>query len=72
MVSIPPTLLQTLDLKADDVVDVAVIDGALKITPKAKPFYTLNALLAACDTTASLPDQDREWIGGKAEGQELI
>lgn len=72
MVSIPPALLQSLDLKADDLVDVSLLDGVLKITPKAKPVYALDALLAQCDATAPLPDQDKDWIDGSAHGQELI
>jgi antitoxin ChpS len=47
--------------------DIPATDGA-----SAKPRYTLDELLARCDTNKPLSEEDRDWIDSPSVGKELL
>lgn len=71
MLAIPPAFLEQLRLSAGASVGVAVEDGHLVVEPKARPRYTLAALLEECDASSPPPAEDQAWTGGVAAGGEL-
>ncbi len=72
MLAVPPALLDLLQLGAGAKVGLAVDNGRLVVEPQPRPRYTLEELLAACDPTAEIVGDDREWLGDKAIGDELL
>ena len=72
MLAVPPALLDVLDLKAGAKVGIAVRDGRLVVEPQTRPRYTLNQLLAQSNPKARRGKREREWLAGKAIGNELI
>jgi hypothetical protein len=40
--------------------------------PQTRPRYTLDELLAKCDSSEPLPSTEREWIDAPAVGRELL
>ena len=71
MLAIPPTLLDELKVGADSSVDLVVRGDELVVRP-ARKRYTLEELLARCDSTAAFSDEDREWLGTGPVGRESI
>ena len=72
MLTVPPALLDVLELRAGAKVDVGIEEGRLIVAPRTRPRYTLNELLAQCDATAPANDEDRVWLEGKPAGNELL
>lgn len=72
MMAVPPALLDLLHIGAGAKVGLAVDNGRLVVDPQPRPRYTLDALLAQCDTSAKLTDEDRAWIDEAPVGDELI
>ncbi|MEO6064419.1 MAG: antitoxin [Lysobacterales bacterium] len=72
MLALPPALLELLHLKAGTAVGVGVDGGRLIVEPRARPRYSLDELLARCDASAPLPDEDREWLDVPSHGSELL
>jgi antitoxin ChpS len=72
MLSVPPALLEVLDLRAGAAVGLAVDGGRLVIDPSPRPRYTLEELLAASDHSAPRSDDEREWVDAPAAGREEI
>ncbi|HLI82945.1 MAG TPA: hypothetical protein VKV17_03455 [Bryobacteraceae bacterium] len=72
MLAVPPALLDILRLRPGAKVGVAVENGRLVIEPRRKPRYTLEELLAQCDPKARRGKEDREWLGNRRAGGELI
>ncbi len=72
MLAVPPAILDMLHLRVGATVGVAVDGGRLVVEPNPRPRYTLDELLAQCDETAELTDEDREWLDAPAVGRELI
>ena len=72
MLAVPPVLLDLLELRSGDSVDIDVDDGRLIVVPKPRPSYSLDELLAQCDETAHDSQADREWIEGRPLGAELL
>ena len=72
MLAVPPALLELLHLQAGAAVGIAVEGGRLVVEPQRRPSYTLEELLAQCDPTSDLPDDDREWLDARPVGGELI
>ena len=44
----------------------------LVVEPKKRPHYTLEDLLAQCDSKAALTKEEREWLDNKPAGGESI
>jgi antitoxin ChpS len=72
MLSIPPSLLNILHLKAGATVGIDVQNNQLIIDPSPRPRYSLEALLSACDEHMPLSDEDKAWANQPPVGQELL
>lgn len=70
MLAVPPALLDNLGLRAGARVGIAVENGQLVVRPEERPRYRLDELLA--ETKRLRNKRDRQWVGGKPAGRELI
>ncbi len=61
MLTIPPALLDILQLRPGSTVGVSVDQGRLVVEPRMRPRYTLEELLAQCDASAEPSEEDRQW-----------
>ena len=62
MLAVPPAILDLLHLEAGATVGLAVDGGCLVVQPQTKPKYTLDDLLAQCDSPAAITEEDRAWL----------
>jgi antitoxin ChpS len=44
----------------------------LVVEPQKRPRYTLEDLLAQCDSKAARTEEERDWLDNKPAGAELI
>jgi antitoxin ChpS len=72
MLAVPPAILDMLHLQAGSTVGLVVDGGRLIVEPQPRPRYTLDELLAQCDPSAELTQEDREWLEGEPAGSELL
>lgn len=72
MLAVPPPVLDMLELQPGARVGIAVEGGRLIVEPSTRRRYTLDELLAQCEPAADLSDEDREWLGAKPVGDELL
>ena len=72
MLVIPPALLDLLHLQAGTTVGIGVDNGRLVIEPMPRARYTLDDLLAQCDTSHEPSPEDKEWLNAKPVGNELL
>ena len=73
MVAIPPVLLEQLNLSARSTVGIAVEQGRIVLEPKSRrPRWTLDELLAQCDSVAPPEDTDVGWTSAPPHGGELV
>jgi antitoxin ChpS len=61
MMSVPRAFLDQLHLHAGSQVEIDIDNGRLIVEP-AKPRYSLEELLAQCDTPADMSADEREWL----------
>jgi antitoxin ChpS len=73
MLAVPPAMLDQLHLKAGATVGLAVEGDRLVLEPQTKPKYTLEELLARCDSSSPLErtEEELEWLNLKPVGREL-
>jgi antitoxin ChpS len=72
MLAVPPAILDLLHLRAGTTVGVTVDGGRLVVEPQPRPHYSLDELLAQCDTSAELTVEDHAWLDAKPVGSELL
>lgn len=72
MLAIPPAVLKTLGLATDSEVGLTIDNGRLIIEPQNRPRYSLEDLLAQCDSHIDMSEEDRQWIDAPASGKELL
>ena len=72
MLAVPPAILDLLHLRAGATVGLAVDNGRIMVEPSPKPHYTLDELLAKCDASAEISEEDRAWLASKPVGSELL
>jgi antitoxin ChpS len=72
MLTIPPAMLDALDLAPDAQVGLAVKAGRLVVEPRPRPRYSLDELLAQCKPMAPRRKKDRAWVTDKPVGREII
>ena len=72
MLTVPPALLDLLQLRAGATVGITVDQGRLVVEPQRRVRYSLDDLTAQCDPAAEPTAEDRIWSGGKAAGDELL
>ncbi len=71
MMAVPPALLKHLHISAGSIVGVE-LDGERLIVKSARPHYTLEELLAQCDPSIPMTDEEREWLDAPAVGNEIF
>jgi len=72
MLAVPPALLDILRLRPGAKVGIAVESGRLVVAPQRRPRYTLDELLAQCNPKAARSKEEREWLGNRTTGGELL
>lgn len=72
MLTVPPAILEMVQLKSGSTVGITVESGRLIVEPKPGNRYSLQDLLDQCDPCAPLPDTDSEWTNSPPAGLELI
>ncbi|HLY55713.1 MAG TPA: antitoxin [Stellaceae bacterium] len=72
MLTVPPTILDLLDLAPGAEVALAVAGGRIVIEPCVRPRYALDELLAQCDASAPVDEETRDWLDAPAVGDELL
>jgi antitoxin ChpS len=71
MLTVPPSYLEQLQLRAGAEVGLSLDNGRLMVDPKPRPKYTLSELLAASDYSQAQAADDREWVDAPTVGREL-
>jgi antitoxin ChpS len=72
MLAVPPAILDLLHLHVGATVGLSVDHGRLVVEPTSRPRYSLDELLAQCDTSAEISEEDRAWLADKPVGGELL
>jgi antitoxin ChpS len=72
MLTVPPAILDLLHLRVGETVGVTVDGGRLVIESSPTPRYSLDELLAQCDVSAEVSDEDRVWLDDRPVGRELL
>ena len=72
MLAVPRALLDLLGLRAGASVDITVVDGRLIVTPRSRPRYSLEELLAQCEDEARGGHANRAWLEARPAGNELL
>jgi antitoxin ChpS len=72
MLAVPPALLDILRLQPGAQVGIAIESGRLVVEPQQRPHYTLDELLARCNPRARRTKEDREWLGNRRAGAEIL
>lgn len=72
MLTMPPALLDLLNLKAGSAVGIFMEGDRLVVEAVMRPRYSLTELLDASDYAASPVPEDRDWLDDGPSGGELI
>ncbi len=72
MLAVPPAILDLLHLHAGVTVGLTVDAGRLVIEPSPRQRYSLDELLAQCDASADISEEDRIWLDDRPVGNELL
>ena len=72
MLTVPPAILDVLQLTAGSTVGISINHGCLVVDPHPTQRYTLDQLLAQCDASADISAEDRQWSFGSPVGRELL
>jgi antitoxin ChpS len=72
MLAVPPALLDILRLQPGAQVGIAIEGGRLVVEPRQRPRYTMDELLAQCNPKAARTREDRQWVGNKPVGAEIL
>lgn len=72
MLAVPPAVLKSLGLSTGSELGMTIDNGCLIIEPQKRPRYSLEELLAQCDSNVEMSEEDREWIDAPAVGKELL
>lgn len=72
MMAVPPALLDMLHIGAGTTVGIEIDHGRLVVEPQLRPRYTLDELLAECDASAPISDEDHAWLDSGPVGNELL
>ena len=71
MLAIPKSVLDGLGLAANEKVELRLDEGRLVIEPRRRPKYTLDELVAQCNSDLA-SDEAREWDEAQPVGREQI
>jgi antitoxin ChpS len=72
MFAIPNPIVEGLGLLLNAEVGLSMADGRLIVEPRHEPRYTLSELMAQCDPTAPITEEDRAWLEAQSVGREFI
>lgn len=72
MLAVPPAILDLLQLRPGEPVDLAVEGGKLVMHPRRRPRYILENLLAEAKPATRRSRASREWQDDKPVGRELL
>jgi antitoxin ChpS len=72
MLAVPRAVLDVLGLRPGAKVGLAIERGRLVVEAPKRPRYTLDELLAPCNSKARRTKEEREWLDNKPVGRELI
>jgi antitoxin ChpS len=72
MMAVPPAFLDLLHIGAGNTVGIEIDNGRLVVEPQLRPRYTLNELLAQCDSSSPLSVEDHTWLNSGPVGNELL
>jgi antitoxin ChpS len=72
MFAIPKPILESLSLKANTEVGLSLSEGRLIVEPCPRRRYTLEELMAQCDPSALLGNEEQAWLDDEPVGRELI
>lgn len=72
MLAVPRAILDLLHLHAGSTVGLTVDRGRLVVEPTPRTRYSLGELLAQCDASAEISEEDRGWLENKPIGRELL
>ena len=72
MLAVPPAILDLLHLHAGSTVGMTVDRGRLVVELNPRRRYSLDELLAQCDASAEVSEEDRAWLESKPVGSELL
>lgn len=72
MLTVPPALLDVLNLTAGTAVGITVEEGRLVVSPTPAKRYKLADLIAECDPAADLLENEQSWTADAPAGRELI
>jgi antitoxin ChpS len=72
MLAVPRAVLGVLGLRPGAKVEIGIERGRLVVEPPKRPRYTLDELLAQCDSKTRRTKEEREWLANKPVGRELI
>lgn len=72
VMTLPKKILDLVNLRSGSQVSIEVQNGKLIIEPKTKPRYKLAELMAQCDLSQPLSEEDKEWFDAPLVGYEDI
>ena len=72
MLAVPPALLDILRLQPGAKVGIAIESGRLVVEPQQRPRYTLDELLAQCNSKKVRTKDEREWLSERPAGAEIL
>ena len=70
---IPKAVVESIDLRLNQDVDIEAVNGKIIITPiKKKKEYKLKELLSQCNSESiELTKEDQEWLNAEPVGKEV-
>jgi len=72
VVTLPKQMLRSVNLQANDTVEISLVDGHFLIEPQRRPRYRLADLIAQCDFALSSSPEESEWLHSRPIGSEEI
>jgi antitoxin ChpS len=72
MLAVPRAVLDVLGLRPGTTVGIAIERGRLVVELPKRPHYSLDELLAQCNSKARRTKEEREWLESNPVGRELI
>ncbi|TDK35227.1 AbrB/MazE/SpoVT family DNA-binding domain-containing protein [Rhizobium deserti] len=72
IMTIPKPVLEELGLSANAKLDVSVQDGKLVATPRARPRYSVEELVAEWTPWPERTPEEQEWLDMPSVGNEVI
>jgi len=72
MLAVPRAVLDVLGLRPGAKLGIAIERDRLVLEAPKRARYTLDELLAQCDSKARRTKEDREWLDNQPVGRELI